>query len=151
MMTSINTLAAAEHVADLRRTANRYRAIPSDPPSSGASQAVSATVALRLAHPDEAHLVRRLAAVDDAPRLEGQVLLALIDGEPIAALALWDERVVANPFVLTDEAVSLLRLRARQLSDVSPRRRVRATLLELPGRANRARRAAAARVVARIP
>lgn len=125
MITSINALTAAEHVADLRTVAERRQPVPSEPPPRKAPQAHSPAVALRLAHADEAHLVRRLAALDDAPVLEGPVLLALIDGQPVAALALRDERVVASPFVLTHEAVSLLRLRATQLSGGSSRRRLR--------------------------
>lgn len=74
------------------------------------------TVALRLAGSDEAHMVRRLAALDDAPALKGPVLLALVDGEPVAALSLVDRRVVANPFLLTRDVVDLLRLRAEHIS-----------------------------------
>jgi hypothetical protein len=125
-MTSMNALAAREHRADLRRAAERRRRGSISPPPSSSTQGHTPTVALRLAHRDEADLVRRLAAVDDAPMLDGQVLLALIDGEAVAALSLRDGRVVANPFVLTQEAVALLRLRAKHLSGASPRRRLRA-------------------------
>ena len=68
-------------------------------------------------------MVRRLAALDDAPVLEGQSLLALIDGEAVAALSLEDGRVVSNPFVRTEDAVALLNLRAEHLKGVSRRRR----------------------------
>ncbi len=78
------------------------------------------TVALRLAGSDEAHMVRRLAALDDAPTLEGPVLLALVDGEPVAALSLVDRRVVANPFLFTRDLVDLLRLRAEHISGPGP-------------------------------
>ncbi len=78
------------------------------------------TVALRLAGSDEAHLVRRLAALDDAPALAGPVLLALVDGEPVAAISLLDRRVVANPFLFTRELVDLLRLRAEHISGPEP-------------------------------
>jgi hypothetical protein len=81
------------------------------------------TVVLRLAHTDESALVRRLAALDDAPPLDGQVLLALVDGEPAAAVSLGDGRVVADPFVPTADTVTLLTLRASQLAQrPSPRR-----------------------------
>jgi hypothetical protein len=83
-------------------------------------------VALRLADPGEAHVVRRLAALDDAPELDGRVLLALIDGEAVAALSLRDGRIVANPFVPTQEPVELLRLRAVHVSGRIGRRRPRA-------------------------
>ncbi len=73
------------------------------------------TVALRHAHDDEADVVRRLARLDDSPPLEGDVLLAFVDGAPVAALSLSDWRVVANPFVHTADVVTLLGVRASQL------------------------------------
>jgi hypothetical protein len=123
-MTSIHAMAATEHQADLRRAAERWgRGSRSRPAASPA-----ATIALRLAHPDETDLVRRLAALDDAPMLDGQTLLALIDGAAVAAVSLRDGRVVANPFIRTEEAVSLLRVRAKQTSAATTRRRWRAIL-----------------------
>lgn len=87
------------------------KAAPSRPTERYAS-----AIELRLLPAHEADLVRRLAALDDAPPLEGQVLVALIGGQSVAALSLGDHRVVANPFIPTSEAVALLRLRATQLS-----------------------------------
>ncbi len=75
------------------------------------------TLALRVAGDDEAPMVRRLAALDDAPPLQGPVLLALVDGEAVAATSLSDGRVVANPFLPTADTVSLLSMRASQLSE----------------------------------
>jgi len=82
------------------------------------------TVALRLAHDDEADVVRLLARLDDSPPLDGDVLLALVDGAPVAALSLSDGRVVANPFVRTADVVTLLGVRASQLSPARPPRRL---------------------------
>ncbi len=83
-----------------------------------------AAIELRLARPDEAHLTRRLAALDDARPLEGQILLALSDGVAVAALSLDDGRVVADPFVCTGGVVALLRLRTELITGVhAPRRR----------------------------
>ena len=81
---------------------------------------VANTVALRMAEGDEGHIVRHLSALDDAPALEGPVLLALTDGEPVAAISLLDRRVVANPFMLTRDLVELLRLRAEHISGPGP-------------------------------
>jgi len=82
------------------------------------------TLALRVADADEASVVRRLAALDDSPPLDGEVLLALVDGEAVAAVSLHDGRVVANPFRPTADTVTLLSLRASQLRrpPASPRR-----------------------------
>jgi len=76
----------------------------------------TSSLALRVAENDEAPVVRRLAALDDAPPLKGEVLLALVDDEPVAAVSLRDGRVVANPFRRTADTVRLLSLRASQLS-----------------------------------
>ena len=129
MTTSINALIAAEHNADLRRDSERRRSIVEPQPTRVTSQAQTAIVALRLAGPDEAQVVRRLASLDDAPPLTGQVLLALVDGQAVAALSLSDGRVVANPFLPTEAAVGLLRLRAQHLSVKRPRRRRFRTIL----------------------
>lgn len=69
--------------------------------------------------------VARLAVLDEAPALNGRVLLALLDGHAVAAVSLEDGRVVANPFVPTANAVAMLRLRAEQLVG-PPRHRRRA-------------------------
>jgi len=88
------------------------------------------TVAIRLAERDEAAVVRRLAALDDSPALEGPVLLALMDGDAVAALSLLDRRVVANPFLPTRDVIQLLRLRADHIAGPAPGpRRNRPTLL----------------------
>lgn len=85
------------------------------------SDSLAPTVALRLAERDEAPVVRRLAALDDAPAPQGPVLLALLDGEAVAALSMLDRRVVANPFLSTRDVVDLLRLRAEHIAGPGPR------------------------------
>jgi hypothetical protein len=129
MTTSINALMAAEHTADLRRDSERWHSTVEPQRTDVTGRAQKAVVALRLAGPDEAQVVHRLASLDDAPPLTGQVLLALVDGEAVAALSLSDERVVANPFLPTEAAVGLLRLRAQHLSVNRPRRRRFRTIL----------------------
>jgi hypothetical protein len=125
-MTSINSILASEHVAGLHRTAEAHRLAKSSSVAERASR--NETIALRLAQPDEGAIVTRLAALDDQPVLAGRVVLAVADGEPIAALSLTDGRVVANPFVRTTDAVELLRLREQHLRGVETRRGWRAVL-----------------------
>ena len=84
----------------------------------------NSTLALRMADHDEAGLVRRLADLDSSDPLEEPVLLALVDGEPVAAVSLSDERIVANPFLPTADAVALLGLRISQLRRARGRRRM---------------------------
>lgn len=58
----------------------------------------------------------RLATLDSADPLEGEVLLAEADGRLVAALELGSTRAIADPFSRSAPAVSLLRVRAQQLS-----------------------------------
>jgi len=69
-------------------------------------------IAIRPAAADEGGVVRRLAELDSAAPPDGPVLLALVDGAPVAALALADDRVVADPFEPTADVVALLRTHA---------------------------------------
>jgi hypothetical protein len=126
------------------RGSQRLPTMPDD-----AGDRYASAIELRLLGTDEAGFVRRLAALDDAPALDGQVLVAIMGGQAVAALSLHDQRVVANPFIPTSEAVTLLRLRAAQLSSPARRalrfprvRRARLGALRdrLRGRAGRARR-----------
>jgi hypothetical protein len=126
MINSISTLIASEHIADLQHEADRWRRTRAIRPSS--AESASPVYALRLAHPDEAALVIQLAELDDAPALEGQTLLALRDGQVVAALSLSDGRIVATPFVPTSQASALLHLRAEQLVGPAQRRGWRARL-----------------------
>ena len=126
MNAPLTAVMAQEHVSDLTRAAARYNDVPSRP-----LWRAGPAVELRPARADDDAAVRELAALDDARPLEGPVLVAVIGGRPVAAIALDDERVVANPFVPTAHAVTLLRMRARHLSDVSPRRRRRIRLPRL--------------------
>jgi hypothetical protein len=120
MSSAINQLLAVEHVADLRRAAEHGRCAP-----SRSGQEHTPTIELRLRAPDEVEVANRLAQLDDAPPLEGPILLALADGHAVAGLSLEDQRVVANPFVPTSEAVALLRLRAEHLLGDRSRRPLR--------------------------
>lgn len=126
-MESLQALLATEHINDLRRTAVRERRVRTVavPPSAAAAAAKAPSIDLRIAGPDERGLVERLVILDEATPLDGPVLLALVDGRPVAALSLADGRVVSDPFVATREPVTLLRLRARHLAIASQGRRRR--------------------------
>jgi hypothetical protein len=128
MNASLNAVMAQEHVSDLARAAAHYNEVPSRP-----AWRSEPSVELRPARPGDDAAVRELTALDDARPLDGPVLLALIAGRPVAAIALGDQRVVANPFLPTAHAVSLLRMRAGHLSRASrrPRRRIRLPRLRL--------------------
>jgi streptomycin 6-kinase len=123
MTTSLNALVAREHTADLGRQAKLYRS--AKPEATNAPR----LIALRHAQAGDAQALKILAELDEEPELSGETLVALIDGDAVAAMSLQDGRVVSNPFMATREAVSLLKLRAHHLvgSKVrQPRRRWRA-------------------------
>ena len=73
------------------------------------------TIAIRPAAPEEAAAVRRLGYLDSQRPLRGDVLLALEDTAPVAAISLTDGRVTADPFRHTAGVVTLLRMRAQSL------------------------------------
>ena len=64
---------------------------------------------LRVARPDDAPAVRRLAQLDSSRPPSGRVLLAVVGSEPVAALAVDSGSVVADPFRPTADVVAVLR------------------------------------------
>jgi hypothetical protein len=119
----LNFLVAQEHIADLHRNAgNGWRSVRvADKPYR------KAVIALRTAGSDEAAQLRQLAALDSARPLEGESLVALVDGRLVAAISLKDGRIIADPLAPTTEARGLLQTRAAQLAETPrrPRRRFR--------------------------
>lgn len=57
----------------------------------------------------------RLAALDSAAPLTGEILVAESGGQPRAAVSLHDGRAIADPFLPTAGEVALLRTRAALL------------------------------------
>ena len=119
MTSNLNALAAQEHIHDLEREARRAHKQAAEANASGPA------IELRLARADESRVLHRLAELDDAPDLDGEALLALLDGKPIAAMSLSDRRVIADPFVRTEHAITLLRIQADHLFGRRERRRLR--------------------------
>ena len=83
---------------------------------------------VRVATEADAATLATLAQLDEAAPPRGRALLAELDGRPVAALSLEDGLAVADPFVASAGAVSLLRLRAGQLARGPSPRRYRAGL-----------------------
>src|SRR5215207_5476063 len=80
------------------------------------------SISLRLAGPADRPALERLAALDSAPALHGPVLVAEAGGALRAALALSEDRVVADPFAPTAQLIELLRTRADLLHGAPPER-----------------------------
>jgi hypothetical protein len=73
------------------------------------------TLTIRVAAPDDAGTLRRLAELDSARSLRGRVLIAEAGGVPVAAVALETGAVTADPFRRTAGAVHALRQRRYEL------------------------------------
>jgi hypothetical protein len=70
------------------------------------------SILIRGAGAADGPVLTRLAALDSAPVPNGPALIAEVDGQPRAALALRDHAVVADPFERTAEVVQLLEMHA---------------------------------------
>lgn len=99
-------------VADARRRM-QHRGQP------GRSDASDRSVTLRFGSPADNGALARLAAVDSAEPPAQPVLVAEVDGQVVAALALSDGTSIANPFSPTADLIDLLRTRATQLDHES--------------------------------
>ena len=102
---------AMARVADFQRDARRYRrarAASMYPP-----QPVRTAIQLRLS--DCVDELERLAALSERQLDEGDWLVADVDGVPVAAVSVDHGTTVYDPFRPTSQAVSLLRLRRKQV------------------------------------
>jgi hypothetical protein len=80
------------------------------------ASATAAPVLVRVATPDDADAIARLAALDSAPAPAGPLLLAEVAGDLRAAVRVEDRAAIADPFEPTAGLVALLRARAAQLA-----------------------------------
>ena len=90
------------------------------------SMSTSSTIAMRAATTDsDERIVHKLAVLDSAADPAGPVVIALVDGRPVAAASLVDGHVVADPFEPTADVVELLQARvaASARTAAPPRRR----------------------------
>jgi hypothetical protein len=86
----------------------------------------TSSIAMRVAtdeHDDR--VVRKLAELDSSRPPQGPVVVALVDGRPVAAASLVDGDVVADPFVPSADVVELLQARVAASAQTAarPRRR----------------------------
>ncbi|MGI8726537.1 MAG: hypothetical protein ACR2K6_02495, partial [Solirubrobacterales bacterium] len=83
---------------------------------------MDAEITIRVAGEDDASSLERLAQLDSRRVPAGPLLLAERGSRPIAALVVDGGEAIADPFVHTEAAIELLRLRASQLMAVDRRR-----------------------------
>ena len=86
-----------------------------DPVHDGTATLTPETITIRPLREDDSVAVERLAELEEQPVPPGLLLLAEVEGTVEAALGLESGEAIANPFVSSAAAVSLLRLRAEQL------------------------------------
>jgi hypothetical protein len=109
------TIAVAQaRIDDLRRAADAHRAVHGRP-QPARSVVAEESVTLRFGSTGDAKSLGRLAALGDSKPPAHPVLLAEVDGQLLAALALSDGTVIIDPFHRTADLIDLLRARARQL------------------------------------
>jgi hypothetical protein len=109
------TVAVAQaRIDDLRRAADARRAAHGQAQPTR-SVVTEKTVTLRFGTAGDEKSLARLAALDSAQPPEQPALLAEVDGQLLAALALSDGTVVADPVHPTVDLIDFLRARARQL------------------------------------
>ena len=124
--TYLHSALAQARVDDLRRAADRHRLARLASPWPRLAPAAERSVTLRFGSPADRHGIARLAELDGSGAPAHPVLVAEVHGQLLAALALSDGSVVANPFHRTADLIDLLRARARQLDGGRrPRRSLR--------------------------
>ena len=89
------------------------------------SMSPASTIVIRRAVTGDIAGLARLAALDSARPLSGEILVAETGGAPRAALSLHDGRAIADPFQATAADVELLRTRATLLHAPAPSQGVR--------------------------
>jgi hypothetical protein len=75
---------------------------------------------IRRAQPEDDQALRALAIMDSALPLDGEILVAQLDGAVVAAISLMDGRSIADPFRPSADTVEILRLRRRQEQRTRP-------------------------------
>ncbi len=102
---------ALARIGDRRRDAVRYRRARQayTPPSADVRTAIE----LRLSTCREE--LERLASLSERPLHDGDFIVADVDGVAVAAVLVQDGTTVYDPFKPTSQALSLLKLRRKQV------------------------------------
>jgi hypothetical protein len=115
MMTLDSSVAAAQ-ISDRRAAAAAARAARAANSSPSVADASGERVVLRRAQRQDANALDRLAALDGVRRPAGELMLAEVEGEILAAVPVEGGRAIADPFRPTADLVDLLRARTRLLA-----------------------------------
>jgi hypothetical protein len=111
-MQTLDSSVAAAQISDRRAAAAAVRAARRAA-SSPVAGAPGERVVVRPSRPQDGIVLDRLAALDGARRPAGELLLAEVDGEVLAAVPVEGGRAIADPFRPTADLVEQLHARAR--------------------------------------
>ena len=111
MHPELSRFVASERMADLQREAARFRRARAA--SAHPAQPVRTAIQLRVCA-CRAEL-ERLAALSERTLRGGDWIVADVDGVAVAAVSVEDGSTVYDPFRPTSQAVSLLKLRRKQV------------------------------------
>jgi hypothetical protein len=111
MHPELSLMMADDRIVGLTRDARRYRR--SRVTATRPPQPVRTAIQLRLAACREE--LERLAALSEQPLHDGDWIVADVDGVPVAAVAVEDGATLYDPFRPSLQAVSLLKLRRKQV------------------------------------
>jgi hypothetical protein len=102
---------ALDRIVGFHRDAKQHRLAREA--SVKSAQSVRTAIQLRLSACREE--LERLAALSERPLHDGDWIIADVDGVPVAAVSVDDGATVYDPFKPSSQAVSLLRLRRKQV------------------------------------
>jgi hypothetical protein len=123
-MMTLDSAVATAQISDRRAAAAAARAAHQATLSPSVAGASGERIVLRRATRRDDAALDRLAALDGARRPAGELMLAEVDGEILAALPFEGGRAIADPFRPTADLVDLLAARTRPLASRTRTRRV---------------------------
>jgi hypothetical protein len=116
-MQTLDSYVAAAQTADRHAAARSSRAARR---AAGRSFADGLRLVLRRSTAEDEPALARLARLDSAPRPRGDMLVAEVEDQIVAAVPLDGGPAIADPFLPTADIVEILRARAERLA---PQRR----------------------------
>ena len=120
-MQTLDSYVAAAQTADRHTAARSARAARR---ARRAAAADGLRLVLRRAAAEDAPALARLARLDSAPRPRGEMLVAEVEDQIVAAVPFDGGPAIADPFRPTGDIVSILRAQAELLAPRSPQRRL---------------------------
>lgn len=84
------------------------------------TQETGKAITIRPARPTDARPLEKLAQLDSASALTGEVLIAERGGDPVAAIEIETGSAIGDPFQRTAEMTAMLAIRRRDLLPTPP-------------------------------